>query len=494
MRRMHYKKEILFLLALLLLLTFVPSAMAESEAKDLTRSLQVEKGGGHPNTKEILDTQLNETIAFAPYETLRLSWPNASQHPAYLCMQWGEQPEHVRLRQTDKDGKILTDGYAESVYDAIIPLEDNAAGVTIIAGPAGMDIARLALYGKGTLPAPFFPWQDTPKGMDYLLIATHPDDDVLFMGGVIPTYGAEKGYVGTVAYAVSPTRKRVNEAHLGAWEMGTVYRPLFLGFQDINPRVKDYYPNRFDREAVTLAVVRLLREYKPLVVFTQDTKGEYGHWQHIILSASVIEASRLCADPTYDAISCEQFGTWEVKKCYVHKYEENPFVMDIRTPLSSRGGRTALQVAQDAFKLHGSQQSGRHVVQSETDRDAMNRFGMAYGTVDVGNDVFDNIDPSLLYASISKKTPEPTEAPTPEPTAEPTEAPTAEPTEPPTAAPTDASTPVPVAAETDEPTQTTIQTVHPQRTDWGAAITAALIGAAIASACFLIVLMRRRRG
>lgn len=454
---------LLFALALLFMLPCVSIASAESkkEAQDLSRYLAIEQSGHARAREELLNTSIDETVAYVQFEAIRLTWDNAPQKPAYLCILWGARPERVRLRQEDANGTILSDSCADPVFDAIIPLLPETKAMTIIADSAGMDIGRLALFTEGELPSPFFRWEETPKGMDYLLIATHPDDDVLFMGGIIPNYGAEQGYVGTVAYVTIPSAKRVNEAKQGAWEMGTVYRPLFLGFQDIREVTKEHYTHRFLQETVTLALVRMLREYRPLVVFTHDKDGEYGHWQHKIVSAAVVEAARLCADPTYDPISLAQFGTWEVKKCFVHLWPENTVVMDINTPLASRGGRTAFKVAQDAYKKHWSQQGGRHFVQSENDRFALNRFGMAYGTVEVGSDVFDNIDPMLLSSYVPPEetpTPEPTEEPTPEPTEAPTEAPTEQPiaraAEQPTPEPSEQPTPMPVPAQapSKEPT------------------------------------------
>ena len=266
-----------------------------------------------------------------------------------------------------------------------------------------MDIAHIAFYSDGVLPEPFLNWKPTPDHLDYLIVSTHPDDDVLFMGGVIPIYGAEQGHVGTVAYVVTPNRNRVNEAKLCVRAMGTDYEPIFLGFSDAQS--VEYYIKKFEYrflpEAVTLALVRVFRQHRPLVVFSHDENGEYGHWQHIIVSASVAEAARLAADESYDPISVEQYGTWQVQKCYLHLYPENPLVMDVNTPLDSMGGRTALEVAQNAFLKHRSQQTGRHWVQSDKDAHPMSRFGMAYDVVDPGDGPFDNIDPQLFYSAIT---------------------------------------------------------------------------------------------
>ncbi len=487
----------LLVIPALLCPSFASAESDQREAADLSRYLQIEQSSHGNARSELVDDNLTETVKFAPFEAIRLSWKNAPTQPATLCIQWGVLPDRVQIRQTNAKGEIVSDEYAEALWDAIIPLSSETTGVTIMANISGMDLARLALFSEGKLPLPFYDWQDVPHGLDYLVIATHPDDDVLFMGGVVPIYGTERGYVGTVAYVANPSRKRVNEASLALIEMGAKYRPLFIGFQDIREETKDYYVNRFLEETVTLAIVRLLREYRPLVVFSHGLNGEYGHWQHKIVAASVTNAVRLCADPTYDPVSLEQFGTWEVKKCYLHEYAENPLVMDIRAPLASLGGRSAFEVAQAAYKKHTSQQGRRLYVRSETDKNPMNRFGMIYGTVEAGDDVFDNIDPTLLASyTPPPATPEPTPEPTPEHTPEPTPEPTAEPTAALTEAPTPAPTEeVPSASSEPQPTAEPQKPAGVESTEerWIVPLLFVLLGLAVVFICILVALRRRSR-
>ena len=66
---------------------------------------------------------------------------------------------------------------------------------------------------------------------------------------------------------------------------------------------------------------------------------------------------------------------------------------DWRVPLEAFGGKTALEVAQDAYRLHVSQQKTTYVV---TDEGATSnaRFGLAYTAVGpdvVGGDFMENI-------------------------------------------------------------------------------------------------------
>ena len=404
-----YKRAFIMLLTVILVLSMpVFSAAKESaaeeqpNAKDLTSYLKIDAKNHGKMSSIVLNTNLKDSESFFPYERFYAYWDKKKVSPGYLCIQWNKLPEDLQLQQLDSDGVILSQRVIPQEYDTIEKLLPETQKVAFLPGREGMDIARLILYSDGILPEPFVNWQPTPDHLDYLVISTHPDDDTLFMGGVIPIYGVERGYVGTVAYVTSPNRTRINEAKLGAWTMGAVYAPIFLDFCDVSnvEKYRKAYEYRFLPEAVTLELVRMFREYHPLVVFSQGIDGEYGHWQHKVVSACVIEAAKLAADDSYDPVSLAQYGTWQVQKCYIHLYTENTLVMDVNTPLASMGGKNALDVAREAFSKHRSQQTGRHWVQSDTDRHPMSHFGMAYGVVEAGSDVFDNIDPHLFYSAL----------------------------------------------------------------------------------------------
>ena len=158
---------------------------------------------------------------------------------------------------------------------------------------------------------------------------------------------------------------------------------------------------------------------RPLVVFAQDLKGEYGHWQHKLTAKAAREAFALAADPAYDPESAAQYGTWQVQKLFLHLYSENTIQIDAHAPLSFFDGKDAYEVARKAFLKHETQQRYHFRVSRDNKRYAFNRFGMAEGIVPAGEDVFDNVDETLLCSYIP---------PTPEPTAAPTRGATAVPT------------------------------------------------------------------
>jgi len=189
-----------------------------------------------------------------------------------------------------------------------------------------------------------------------------------------------------------------------------------------------------------------------------------------------------------------------VKKLYIHLYEQNPIVMDFDTPLSFFNGKTAFEIAQEAYAFHKSQRSDWLRVLKSNQYDCR-KYGLYSTTVgpDVEkNDFLENIPRSCLsdyVAPAATPTPEPTEEPTPEPTAEPTPEPTAEPTPEPTAEPT----PEPTAEPTPEPTSvpTPEPTPEPAPSLTGSPLSLLLLGlgalALLLTAALVITLLRRKR-
>ena len=453
---------------MLLLLPAVPSAKAESSAaEDLTNRCSFDFGT-YRDAKNLVLHDAKKYQTFHANASFSLTWEEPLDG-ARLCLQWQTLPEKVVLFQYDANGALLRRDTLPSYYETVTPLLSDARSALVQAGEQGMRLLSASVYGKGDLPDPYHEWQETPDRLDYLLISTHPDDDVLYLGSVIPNYGAERGYVGTVVYVTASSRGRVSEAENGAWAMGLRYRPVFLGMQDVGRYVSKKQKEAFPYQELVRNFVRLYRSLHPVVVFAQDLKGEYGHWQHKLTAKASREAFALAADPSYDPESAERYGTWQVQKLFLHLYKENKLLIDAHTPLTFFGGASAYQVAVRAYKKHVSQQIYHFKVTRDDKRYAFNRFGMAEGVVPVGEDVFDNIDETLLSDYVPP-TPQPTERPTQDPTPDATKEPVSSAAEP-TPKPTDA--PVSTVSDTPQPEQKP-QSGNPQMLVWIAAVTAAL--------------------
>jgi LmbE family N-acetylglucosaminyl deacetylase/Leucine-rich repeat (LRR) protein len=458
--------------AALLLLLIVPllplrTADADGEAQNLTQKCTLFSDLDHTAYMwRISDDEIKTNQHFSAGVTVGIEWTDAVPVRA-VYVAFLHEPGRYLIRQYDANGALLSETEGPSCVNNAIIVEDDTRRV-VIDPEEDLDICSLYAYGEGTIPN-FHDWQPTPEKLDYLIIAMHPDDDVLFMGAIVPIYTAQKGLEGSILYMATRERIRKDEAMNGAWTMGLRSLPILDEMPDIPDIYKKEFQNTFKQEDVTREVVRFLRRYKPEVVFSHDVNGEYGHWQHKLLSAAVLDATPLANDPTYDEQSYTDYGAWEVKKLYLHLYAENKIALPATEPLSAFGGKTPVEIATEAFECHQSQLPSRHAVRNEGIY-SLSDFGLAYTTVGTDttglNDPFEHIDPVALhniYAATSTATAEPVEAPTDEPvlSPDPTEpeatAPveplTAAPTESPTAAPTAPQTAAPVAPQTAAPTE-----------------------------------------
>ena len=500
------KKYSCLLLAVLLLLAFVPafSGAEENRAEDLSASCTYKLSFKAARAEAYLKDDDTETFQkFKAGTSLTISWQD-SLEPSFVYIQWTALPDTYTFTQYDAAGKkISEDETAPFRINEVLYLDPDTAKI-VLSAKNGMNLTTCRVFGPGEPPEDFHPYEPIPDKIDYLIIAMHPDDDVLFMGGIMPTL-TERGLTGLILYMGTRVRERCDEALNGAWIMGAKYHPILAGFPDI-PNTSYYYDkfqNTFRVNDIEKYLVGVLRRYRPEVIFSHDTEGEYGHWQHKRLSQAVQLAVRDCADPAYDKTSASLYGTYEVKKCYLHLYKNDPITVSMTVPLSAFGGRTAVEIATEAFTCHSSQHNGNHSVTNEGIY-SLEHFGLFYSTVgpDVaGGNFFENVDPALLTyvapeptASPNPElTPEPTAEPTPEPTAEPTPVPTAEPTPEPTAEPE--QTPVPTPEPTAEPTTVPSPVPEPEKHSLNPITLIILILAALLAITvilFIVVLLRKR--
>ncbi len=401
-------------------------------------------------------------------KTVSIEW-NDSVPVASVYLSFYSAPVAYTVLQYDKNGTKLSEEPGILLYNVLIETTPETRKVSFRADANDCSLTALYAYGAGEVKD-YHPFLPTAEKADYLTFAMHPDDDVLFLGAVYPLYDAERGLTG-VSLIMSTKlpekfqRQRRQEDLNSSWALGLKVQPVFGGFPDIPPSYYDQFQHTFTKDDVTRYAVTQIRKYRPEVVVTQDLNGEYGHWQHKVLAEGVQAAVPLAADASYQPKGYPASEPWQVKKLYIHLFQENKLTLDVNRPIEALNGKTAFEAAVDAFEFHESQtQKNNHHV--STTEYSIAEFGLAYTTVGEDtpgvNDLFEHIDPDTLSV-----TPAPTATPTPEPTPEPTQEPTPEPTEaptlPPTAEPQAPSTPVPIDSHT-EPEPTALNTPEPVQT------------------------------
>lgn len=257
-----------------------------------------------------------------------------------------------------------------------------------------LNLCEVQLVGAGELPDWVQDWRPGPEKAELLLVSAHPDDEYIFFGGMIPYYAVERELEVSVCYMTYASERRLHELLDGLWTAGLRAYPTLLPFPDKFSRTLDKGYALWGRDAVLDALAAVIERQRPEVVVTHDQQGEYGHGAHRVAGDACLALIRDEARPL----------SWRPRKLYLHLWAEQPVVLDWETPTASLGGRTPLEVAQEAFRCHRSQQgfgvtlkNGREYifrVESGGLYDCA-RFGLAYTAVgpDVAcNDLMENLN------------------------------------------------------------------------------------------------------
>ena len=277
-------------------------------------------------------------------------------------------------------------------------------------------LSEIYAFSSGKTPDFVQRWDAPLDGKaDMVLFCTHGDDDHLFFAGLLPLYAAERGYDVQVVYMTDHrnlTFARTHEMLNGLWTVGVTAYPVFGSFADFLiedlQQTYDCYLNTYGttKEDLLSFVVEQLRRFRPQVVVGHDIQGEYGHGMHMVYTDLLIKALDVVEDKTKFPESAEKYGTWQMKKLYLHLYEENPVVLNYDEPLERFGGMTAFEVSQKlGYPCHKSQQwtwftgwiNGKKTpITLATQIEKYNPcyFGLYYSAVGkdvVKNDLFENI-------------------------------------------------------------------------------------------------------
>ncbi len=384
-------------LLLLLFLVLAPLWALGEEAPDLTDRCAFLCSSGRAEKGRMLDgnyrTHWDSSPGGKAYVTVDLP---EGEECGWIYLQWYETPL-LWQAETEQDGEWQPIAKSTGPYysDALpLPAGVTRLRVRLQEGLRdAMRIAEIHIYGRGEKPRRVQTWQPTVEKADLMLVACHPDDEVLWFGGALPTYAGEKGKSTLVCILVPAMPYRRLEVLDCLWTCGVTSYPVWGGLSDKYSAGLQKQYSLWNEVRLQKLFTRWYRQYKPEVVLTHDLSGEYGHGGHKVCADLCVKALKWAANENKFPESAGEWGTWQVKKLYLHLYGENRVDMDWQQPLSAFDGRTGLEVAREAFACHISQQNTDYRVR-DSGRTDCSLFGLYFSTVgeDVEkNDFFENL-------------------------------------------------------------------------------------------------------
>ncbi len=347
---------------------------------------------GMPNA--LRDTKLSTTWIQSPSrQSVTVDISPAAQ-AVLLTMEWYSLPDSYTAQLFDAAGAVIsTEEHTTVFYNDWVALTPETCRVMITPVGTEVKLSTVRVYADNYSRHAVQTWQPTQEKLDLLLVSTHQDDEVLFLGGSLPDYAARGAKV-NVLYATEGDRMRMREALEGMWTAGARHYPIVLGLPDEFTMSETQAESRWEKYDPQRLLVRAFRQYKPEVIVTQDLNGEYGHGQHKATVKMTIKGVELAADPAYDPESVQMYGTWQVKKLYLHCYQENQVVMDWNRPLDETGVITPIFLTKEAYDKHRTQQGSFSIQKSDREYDN-SRFGLyftAVGPDEKKNDFLEHID------------------------------------------------------------------------------------------------------
>ncbi|MEG1560448.1 MAG: PIG-L family deacetylase [Clostridia bacterium] len=405
-------------LVIAVMLTYLPNFSSKADGNDVTASCTFESNNIHATLQPLLDDTLDKYISLNANDWFSLSL-NDEKDVRFLYLQWNIAPKTFMLEQMDAKGNVLAsdlDEFSMMQRCEKILLSCNSIKITV---KDKCDLSILRVYKE--LPQTVHNWLPPVEKADIMLIAAHPDDEHIMMGGVLPEYAGEKGLASVVLYMTMQNYTRHIEALNGLYTVGLRTYP-------VNGRIFDKSPYAYETQfsnwggfdPALKIITEQLRRFKPLVVVTHAADGEYMHGAHIITSQVTLMAIEAAKDPKCFPESAQKYGTWEVKKLYLHQYPIHKMHLNDEAPLSAFDGKSAFEMAQAGLKCHSSQRAiwMERLKERKFDPGA---FGLAYTLVgldsDDNTDMFEHISESDLAVNYLAN------PPTPSPSAVPSAAP-----------------------------------------------------------------------
>jgi len=381
-RRRKVKKIAVWCFAAILLI-LLPVLAGADTAQEIKSGVTFEANGKAKNVEEMRDDDFGTYFPLKEKNGwLEIHSEEEIHGVSVMLFDKFSQPLSYELQIRDVSGEwVTTDKSAEDYLVQWHELEKGTKELRILAtSRERLRIAELRLFGEGEKPAEIQHWKTLGK-CDMMLLTAHPDDETLWFAGLLPTYAGERKLRVQPVVMVPTGGERKLEVLSAFWTCGVTAYPEFLGLVDKNGKsVEKQYKVWRGQNRVLGLVTEVIRKHQPEVLVTHGERGEYGHGAHKTACDAAKLSVKYAAKESRFKESAKKYGTWQVKKLYLHEYDKNVIPCDWSVPLEAFGGKTGYEVAAEAFAWHRSQikRDWEYEIHGKHDNAA---FGLYFTTV-----------------------------------------------------------------------------------------------------------------
>ena len=390
-------KKLCVLLVLLSLL--ILPALAE-EAEDMTARCVFTVSQGKKDLPSLTDGSYYTQWSCSSRNYVQIEAPEG-QRLYGLYVSWAQylMPWEVQACSAETGEWQAVYTSEDEFFNQYIPLEAGYDAVRLVNSSTDnrhpLSVSEVRVLGEGSVPSWVQQWKNFEGKADLVLLVTDPGDEFLFFGGLIPTYVA-KGRQVMLCVVVNTNSVYKNQMLDGLWHCGLTNYPYIAYFKPkMAATLKDQYAAWSETQFVR-HVSRIVRMYKPDVLVTHSLGGEGVDGGHKACADASVKSLQTAMDDKYDiGYGYKLWGNYRVKKLYLHLHGEQPTVLDYDQPLDLFGGKTARQMAEEAFAMQDYQKkTQKNKVMGEGVCDG-SAYGLYYSQVgeDTGaGDLFEHID------------------------------------------------------------------------------------------------------
>lgn len=397
-------KRALFIALLALSLLLALPVLAEepaAQAQDISQLCTFTPSNAKKDLPNMFDDSYKTYWSSTRKGYLEITSPEDT--PMYgLYINWAQYITNWSLQVPDENGEWITIRAYEpdlfnTVYNEYVPFGQGYTHVRLLCQSPddrhALHISEMHVLGEGDVPSWVQQWNVLYGKADMVLLVTDPGDEYIYFGGLLPYYAAQGKSI-QLCVIVNTNWVYKSELLDGLWHCGVTNYPYIAYFKpNLCRGLRSQYETWGELQFVR-HVTRVVRIYEPDVLVTHSTGGEGGDGGHMACADAARRAVRTAMDDTYDVgYGIKLYGNWQLKKLYLHNQDESQITLDYSQPLDFFDGKTAMEIAQEAYAMQSYQR--KSVPELRTDgyyNGAV--FGLAYSNVGedaVGGDLFENL-------------------------------------------------------------------------------------------------------